>query len=116
MTLKQQSSQSARGCLYLGHCGILKGKHVTGPRAMIASLRKKFPEAKWDDTTRVVHDGNLWTSGGVTNGNDLIATYIKETYPAPLAQTVCAVAEIGDKPLKYEIGSSAVPDFSCGSP
>ncbi|KAL1968024.1 hypothetical protein VTN77DRAFT_2153 [Rasamsonia byssochlamydoides] len=93
------------GVLLSGHCGILKGKHVTGPRALIPSLRKKFPEAaKWDDTTRVVHDGNLWTSGGVTNGNDLIATYLKETYPGPVAQTVCAMAEVGDRPLKYKTG------------
>jgi hypothetical protein len=117
------------GVLLSGHCGILKGKHVTGPRALIPDLRKKFPEAStWDDTVRVVHDGNLWTSGmsyschhgglfpsgtgltclpdkgGITNGNDLVATYLKKTYPDPLAQTVCAMAEVGDRPVEYEIG------------
>lgn len=52
------------GIYVCGYSGVLKGKNVTGPRALVPALKKKFPDAaRWDDSIRFVHDGNLWTSG-----------------------------------------------------
>ena len=50
------------GGFVAGHAGILQGKRATGPRALLPELRKKFPEAKWEDR-RWVSDGNVWCSG-----------------------------------------------------
>lgn len=52
------------GAFIAGYSGIVKGRTVTGPRALIPELKRKFPEAKkWDDSLRVVRDGNLWSCG-----------------------------------------------------
>ena len=50
------------GVYAAGHAGILKGRRVTGPRALVPELSKKFPNAAWEDKRWVV-DGDLWTSG-----------------------------------------------------
>jgi transcriptional regulator GlxA family with amidase domain len=43
----------------------LEGRKATGPRMLIPELKKKFPEATWEDK-RWVSDGNLWNSGTST--------------------------------------------------
>jgi transcriptional regulator GlxA family with amidase domain len=108
------------GAFVAAYSGIYEKKHVSGPRALIPDLKKKFPGVVWDDSLRVVRDGHLWTSGmfsslaswianysrllsgGITNGNDLVAAYIRETYPGPVAEIVCAMADVGDRSLKYD--------------
>lgn len=86
-----------------GHSGILKGKRVTGPRALVPELKKIFPEVTWEDK-RWVSDGNLWSSGGVTTGQDMVAAYIREKWPGPTAEAILAIAEVGERPQEY--GSS----------
>lgn len=50
--------------LVIAYSGITKGKTATSPRFLIPRLRKEFPETKlWDDSMRVVRDGNLWSCG-----------------------------------------------------
>lgn len=52
------------GILIAAYAGIAAGKRATAPRFLIPLLKKQFPEAAlWDDSVRVVRDGNLWTSG-----------------------------------------------------
>lgn len=51
------------GCFLLGQSGILEGKDASGPRALVPTLKKKFPDANWIDDKRWVHDGNIWMSG-----------------------------------------------------
>lgn len=48
-----------------GHAGILKGKSVTGPRALVPEMKKNFPGATFEDK-RWSSDGNLWSSGKST--------------------------------------------------
>lgn len=109
-----------------GHSGTLKGKRVTGPRALVPELKRKFPEVTWEDK-RWVSDGNLWSSGessfsinemlkktqltlnscvkgGVTTGQDMVAAYIREKWPGPTAEAILAIAEVGERPQEY--GSS----------
>ena len=50
------------GVYVAGPTGILKGKRATGPRELVPELKRKFPEALWEDK-RWVSDGNLWNSG-----------------------------------------------------
>lgn len=118
------------GTLVVAYAGLVQGKKVTAPRFLIPGLRKQFPGAAlWDDSVRVVRDGNLWTSGGyrffpcflpsycgdllfigpdlmdtggITNGHDLVAEYLRENYPAPLVNSVLAIADGPQRPLQYE--------------
>ncbi|KAJ5153282.1 uncharacterized protein N7482_009760 [Penicillium canariense] len=91
------------GALIAAHAGITKGKVGTSPRFLISYLRKNFPDTKlWDDTMRVTHDGNLWMCGGITNGHDLVAEYLRENYPVPLVNTVLAAADVVSRPLQYQ--------------
>lgn len=50
------------GAYPAAYAGIFNGRKVTAPRALVPELRKKFPEAKWEDK-RWVSDGNLWSGG-----------------------------------------------------
>lgn len=51
------------GCVLLGQAGVLKGKSASGPRGLLSSLMKQFPDTKWVDDKRWVKEGNIWTSG-----------------------------------------------------
>ncbi|EEQ27589.1 hypothetical protein McanCB56680_001011 [Microsporum canis] len=94
------------GCYIAGYAGILDQKNVTGPKGLISDLQVKFPAVKkWDNTRRVVKDGNIWTSatkGAVTNGNDLVAAYLRENCPLPLVNAILAIADVGERKLEYE--------------
>ena len=44
-------------------------------------------------------------TGGVTNGLDMVAAYLKEKYPGSLSDTVCALADVGDRGQEYTTGA-----------
>ncbi|KXG46090.1 DJ-1 domain, InhA-type [Penicillium griseofulvum] len=97
------------GAFVIGYAGITRGREVTAPRLLIPEMKRKFPEAKvWDDSVRVARDGNLWTSGGITNGHDLVIAYLREHYSAALVNTILVAADIPVRPAKY--ASSATSD------
>ena len=50
------------GIFPAGYAGILEGKSATGPRALLPTLRTKFPTTQWTDR-RWERDGNIWCSG-----------------------------------------------------
>ncbi|KAK2873277.1 hypothetical protein FQN49_002467 [Arthroderma sp. PD_2] len=89
------------GSYVAGYAGILDQKNATGPKGLISDLQAKFPGVKWDNSRRVVKDGNIWTSGGVTNGNDLVAAYLRENCPLPLVNEILAIADVGDRKIEY---------------
>ncbi|KAL5485010.1 hypothetical protein ACEPAI_7652 [Sanghuangporus weigelae] len=43
----------------------------------------------------------IWTSGGVTNGTDMVAAYLKENFDPQLAKLVRALADVGDRGQEY---------------
>ena len=119
------------------YAGILKGRRATGPRALVPELKKKFPEAKWEDK-RWVHDGNLWCGGmfvilllsepyffalpenikskyseadtrkaGVSNGQDMVAAYVRNKWPGPTTEVVLAMAEVGERGQEYGISKAS---------
>lgn len=51
------------GCCLLAQSGILKGRSASGPRPLVSSLAKQFPDTTWDDSVRWVHDKEIWSSG-----------------------------------------------------
>ncbi|KAH9221466.1 PfpI endopeptidase-like protein [Leptodontidium sp. 2 PMI_412] len=94
------------GAYILGQSGILKGKNASGPRALVPALGKKFPDVNWVDDKRWVKDGHIWTSGGITNGQEMVAAYIREKFPGPAAEAALEMAGVGDKGIEYNRSKS----------
>ncbi len=44
-------------------------------------------------------------SAGITNGQDMVAAYIHEKWPGALSDTVCAMADVGDRGAEYKTGT-----------
>lgn len=92
------------GIYLCGAAGLVDGRRVCGPRGLQSELREMYPKAKFvGKKLRWVRDGNFWSSGGVTNGNDLVAAYCRESgrFPGPVAEFACEMAEVGDRPQLY---------------
>lgn len=88
------------GVFPMAHSGLLTGKIATGPRPLLPVLRSKFPDVQWEEK-RWARDGKIWTSGAITNGLDMMAAFIKESYPPDVAAFVCAGADVGDRGQEY---------------
>lgn len=55
-------------------------------------------------TRLAVTDPAITILGGITNGLDMTAAYIRQRFPGPLADTVCALADVRDRGTQYETG------------
>ena len=100
--------------------GVLDGRTATGPRALVdMKLRKINANADWRDQRRWEVDLNgiegkegkpseLWTSGGITEGTEMVAAYLKDKMGAELANLVCDFAGVGNRPREYEQGKAAM--------
>ncbi|KAF4122414.1 DJ-1/PfpI family [Geosmithia morbida] len=85
--------------------GVADGKKASGPRTSQADLNSKFPNIKLvGDRYRWVQDGNFWSSGHVTNGNDMVAAYARASprWESPLVEFGLSVIGTGDRPQLYE--------------
>ncbi|KAI1473757.1 class I glutamine amidotransferase-like protein [Daldinia eschscholtzii] len=94
------------GIFVCGDAGLLKGKTACGPRALQGMIRERgFGEKELvGDKWRWVQDGNFWSGGGVTNGNDLVAAYCRATprhFPRPTAEVAIETMEVGDRGREY---------------
>ncbi|KAK9421949.1 putative DJ-1/PfpI domain-containing protein [Seiridium unicorne] len=94
------------GIFVCGHAGLLQGKTVCGPRLMQNEIRSRFGKdiVQKGAELRWVQDGNFWSSGGVTNGNDLVAAYARhksEFFPRPLVETALDMTDTGDRAQVY---------------
>ena len=63
---------------------------------------------------RSVSESNFWLSclfllvslGGVTNGHDLMAEYLRENYPAAVVNTVLGAADVTPRALEYDTSAT----------
>ncbi|KAI1434849.1 class I glutamine amidotransferase-like protein [Xylaria sp. CBS 124048] len=97
------------GIFLCGAAGLLKGKAICGPRGMQDLIRQSGfePKSMRGHELRWIQDGNLWSSGGVTNGNDLVAAYCRalpQRFPPALVELVCELLDVGDRPQAYQTG------------
>lgn len=106
------------------YSGICDAKTVTGPRGLLPELRgkfkgvKAFEDQRWSQdiitskrtdsvssaklSGEKTRDAELWTSAGITNGHDCVAAYIKAHFNTELAEIICRMADVGDRPQSYE--------------
>ncbi|CAI6310647.1 unnamed protein product [Periconia digitata] len=91
------------GVYVAGFSGVLEGKKATGTRGVMDDLKKSFPGTEWYEDRRWMIDngGKLWTSGGITNGMDMVAVYLRKRWPGVLSDTVLAMADVEVRPQLY---------------
>ncbi|CAG8950482.1 hypothetical protein HYFRA_00006978 [Hymenoscyphus fraxineus] len=92
------------GCCLLAQAGVLSGRRASGPRDIVGGLRERYPETSWDEGRRWVRDGNVWSSGGITNGQEMVAGYLRHHFPGPAVEVVLAMADVGEKGIHYSNG------------
>ncbi|CAG9949064.1 unnamed protein product [Clonostachys rosea f. rosea IK726] len=92
------------GIYLCGSAGLLDGRTVCGPRGLQDALKKMYPTATFvGEKYRWVQDGNFWSSGGITNGNDLVAAYARSSkhFPSAVVELGCKMADVGDRPKEF---------------
>ena len=48
----------------------------------------------------------LVNTGGITNGQEMVAAYIREKFPGPAAEAALAMAGCGEKGIEYTSSTS----------
>jgi transcriptional regulator GlxA family with amidase domain len=66
------------GSFLLARAGLLEGKRATTHWSSCAELARRHPEVEVDPNPIFVHDGDVWTSAGVTSGMDLALALVED--------------------------------------
>ncbi|KAI4127206.1 MAG: hypothetical protein LQ338_003325 [Usnochroma carphineum] len=80
--------------------GILDGKSATAPQALIPLLKNEAPGVTWVEK-RWVRDGKVWTSGAVLNGQEMMASFMKEEFKE-MGEVVEMVLSMSDVAVRGE--------------
>jgi len=92
--IKEQAPRARRvvsicvGAFLLAEAGLLSGRRATTHWAAADTLRTRFPDVRVDPEPIFVHDGNIWTSAGVTAGIDLGLALVQEDLGHQIAMQV----------------------------
>ena len=84
------------GSLVLGAAGLLRG-HRAACHWAWRELLATFPEVR-PDAARIVHDGHVWSGGGVTAGIDVALAVLAEIAGEEFAQSVQLAIEYAPAP------------------
>jgi transcriptional regulator GlxA family with amidase domain len=76
------------GAFLLAAAGLLDGRRATTHWAECELLQRRYPEVRVDLDAIYVHDGNVWSSAGVTAGIDLALALIADYHGRQAAATV----------------------------
>ena len=74
------------GSMLLGKAGLLDGKRATTHWRSIDWLRDSFPNVTVLDDTRVVEDGHVITSAGISAGIDMALTVVTRQFGEDIAR------------------------------
>ena len=92
------------GAMLLGQAGLLDGRRATTHWRCIDWMRDSFPSVTVQDNVRVVQDGDVITSAGISAGIDMALTVVARYHGA-------AVAEATARHMEYPF----VPDDERGT-
>lgn len=76
------------GALLLAETGLLDGRRATTHWRLLESMQQRFPQITVERGPLYIHDGPVWTSGGVSSGFDLTLALLEEDYGFTLARDV----------------------------
>ncbi|KAH8916328.1 putative ThiJ/DJ-1 [Atractiella rhizophila] len=84
------------GAAVLARAGVLTGKRATTNKAFFTAIQKMTESCnvEWVPKARYVIDGNIWTSSGVTAGEDMALAFIEHLVGKEWADDIRNVAEV----------------------
>jgi transcriptional regulator GlxA family with amidase domain len=84
----QRLAALCTGSFFLAEGGALNGKRATTHWSFAERLRKHYPKVQVDADAIFIHEGNIWTSAGVTAGMDLALALVEEDFGREIALEV----------------------------
>jgi transcriptional regulator GlxA family with amidase domain len=76
------------GAAVVAQTGVLDGKSATTNKAYWSQCVAFGPKVNWVAKARWVHDGNVWTSSGVSAGIDVVLAWVESEFGSELATEV----------------------------
>ncbi|EPS45552.1 hypothetical protein H072_484 [Dactylellina haptotyla CBS 200.50] len=76
------------GASILGRAGILDGKQATTNKAAWDFATQWGKNVKWQPSARYVHDGNVWSTSGVSAGTDGVIAWIGSVWGDQVATKI----------------------------
>ncbi|MEH7235393.1 DJ-1/PfpI family protein [Bacillus sp. JJ1562] len=81
------------GSYILGETGLLDGKKATTHHLALKLLQEKYPEIEVLSDRKVVQDGNIISSGGVTSGINMALYLVEQTMGGSTAERTAKTIE-----------------------
>jgi len=86
------------GSWLLADAGVLDGKRATSNKAAFRGVKEgTSPLVEWVPKARWVVDGNVWTSSGVTAGQDMTAAFIEHLAGKEQSDKIRGIIELSVK-------------------
>ncbi len=99
------------GAFALAEAGLLNGKHATTHWRHTARLQYDYPELEVVDDRVFTHDGNLWTSAGISAGIDLALALVEEDLGTANMRMLAEDLVVYDRHVGGQPQFSATPQF-----
>ncbi len=81
------------GAYILGATGLLDGKKATTHHLALKVLQEKYPSIRVVSDSKVVHDSNLITSGGVSSGINMALYLVEQIMGKTIAERTAKTIE-----------------------
>lgn len=81
------------GAYIVGETGLLDGRKATTHHLTWKILQQKYPDIRVVRDRKVVHDGNLISSGGVSSGINMAIYLVEQIMGKPTAETIAEMIE-----------------------
>ena len=85
------------GAYILGQTGLLNGRKATTHHLALKNLQEKYPEIQVVLGSKVIHDGNLITSGGVSSGINMALYLVEQIMGQSIAKRTAKTIEFSLK-------------------
>jgi transcriptional regulator GlxA family with amidase domain len=95
------------GAALVAKSGVLDGRNATTNKKAWAWATSQGPKVNWIPHARWTHDGNIWSSSGVSAGIDLTYAFVSAVYGEDVATYLANLAEYmrhtdpNDDPFSY---------------
>jgi transcriptional regulator GlxA family with amidase domain len=76
------------GAFVLAEAGLLDGRRVTTHWHFARDLQAQYPKVKVERDRIFIHDGQIWTSAGMTAGLDLALALVEDDFGVEVARSV----------------------------
>ncbi|QQK81547.1 DJ-1/PfpI family protein [Salicibibacter cibi] len=81
------------GSFMLGETGLLNGRKATTHHLALGKLQEKYPEISVETNAKVIQDGKLITSGGVSSGINMALYLVEAILGKPASDRIAKTIE-----------------------